>query len=190
MTDIWTEALEEAYASAPAGVESWDTLEINHPAFESPVRVVLDYGEKIGEIDDGDGYTQDVYGRMLKLEGDAPFDPGETVAFLATAFEVRRPDQSPEHAPEMSIMIDNVPGALMAALGPAATSGQSVDVIYREYLSDDPDTVHFRIAGLKLHRVSATTLRIEGRLGFTDLFRRSFPNEYYNAADNPSLARA
>ncbi len=190
MGDIWTEALEEAYASAPAGVESWDTLEINHPAFESPVRVVLDYGEKIGEIDDGDGYTQDVYGRMLKLEGDAPFDPGETVAFLATAFEVRRPDQSPEHAPEMSIMIDNVPGDLMAALGPAATSGQSVDVIYREYLSDDPDTVHFRIAGLKLHRVSATTLRIEGRLGFTDLFRRSFPNEYYNAADNPSLARA
>lgn len=190
MSDLMSEALEEAYASAPANVVAWDTLEIRHAALDQPARFLLDDGEKIGEEEQEDGTTQDVYGRMLTLEEDAPVNPGEAVAFLATAFEVQRPEAAENRAPEMSILIDNVPAEMMAALGPAAASGEAVDVTYREYLSDDPGTVHYRLTGLTLRRAGVTALRIEGRLGLTDLFNRSFPGAYYNATDNPSLARS
>lgn len=191
MSDALSEAIEEAYASAPADIEAWETLELRHPELAEPARFVLDAGVKIGETEeDEDGHTQDIYGRMLTLEEDAPVNAGESVAFLATAFEVRQPESAEGRAPEMGILLDNVPATLMAALGPAAASGQKVDLIYREYLSDDLDTVHFRLTGLTLRRVNVTMLRIEGRISFGDLFRKSFPDAYYNASDNATLAFA
>ena len=190
MSDIWTEAIEEAYASAPAGVAAWDTLELRHPMLDAPQRFVLDHGEKIGETEPDDfGNTQDIHGRLLRLEADAPVNAGETVAFLATAFEVRRPESSADRPPEMAIILDNVPGDLMAAFGPAAASGQEVDLTYREYLSDDPDTVHYRLSGLTLKKVGVTSLRIEGRIGFSGLFTKSFPDAWFNARDNKTLGR-
>ncbi|MCW5727257.1 DUF1833 family protein [Parvibaculum sp.] len=186
--DLYTEALEEAYASAPAGVDALDTLEFRHPALGEPRRFVLDHGEKIGESEaDARGHTQDIYGRMLRLEADAPEDGGDLVMFIATAFEVRRPASEQNRPPELAILLDNVPGDLMAALGPAAASGEPVEVVYREYLADDPDTVHYMLRGLMLKRVAVTQLRIEGRFGFGDLFNRSFPNAVYSIEESPSL---
>lgn len=191
MSDIWTEAVEEAYASSPAGVAAWDTLELRHPMLDAPQRFVLDHGEKIGETEpDSYGNTQDIYGRLLRLEEDAPENAGEIVAFLATAFEVRRPRSEAGKPPEMAIVLDNVPATLMAALGPAAASGAAVSLTYREYLSDDPDTVHFTLRDLELRRVGVTALRIEGKIGFMGLFSKVFPGAFYNAKDNKTLARA
>jgi hypothetical protein len=188
MSDLHSEALEEAYASAPAGVESWDTIELRHPLLPSPGRFVLDHGEKVGETEPDDaGHCQDIYGRMLRLEEDAPEDGGELVMFIATAFEVRRPSSEANRPPELSILLDNVPGDLMAMLGPASASGVPVELTYREYLTDDPDTVHYRLGGLSLKRVAVTQLRIEGRVGFMDLFNRSFPNAEYSTEETPSL---
>ena len=192
MTDIrdelWSEAIEEAYASAPAGVDALDTLEIRHPLLDQPYRFVLDHGEKIGETAaDEQGHTQDIYGRMLRLEAEAAENGGELVGFIATAFEVRRPASEQNRPPELAIILDNVPGTLMEALGPAAASGEPVGMIYREYLADDPDTVHYRLGGLTLRRVAVNQLRIEGRVGFLDLFNRSFPNAVYSAEETPSL---
>jgi hypothetical protein len=39
MTDRLTDAIAEAYASAPAGVVVIDTLELSHPSLASPIRV-------------------------------------------------------------------------------------------------------------------------------------------------------
>lgn len=191
MTDIWSEAIEEAYASAPAGVAAWDTLELRHPLLDRPYRFVLDEGEKIGETEpDENGKTQDIYGRVLRLEDDAPEDAGELVEFIATAFEVRLPASEADRPPEMSIVLDNVPGDLMKAMGPAAASGQAVELTYREYLSDDPDTVHYRLTGLSLRKVGVTTLRVEGKITFMGLHSRSFPGAFYNATDNATLGRS
>ena len=191
MSDIWTEALEEAYASVPSGVIAWDTLELRHPMLDRTYRFVLDEGEKIGETEaDEYGTTQDIYGRVLRLEDDAPENAGELADFIATAFEVRLPASEADRPPEMSIVLDNVPGDLMKAMGPAAASGEAVDLTYREYLSDDPDTVHYRLTGLSLRKVGVTTLRIEGKIIFMGLHSRSFPGAFYNASDNPSAGRA
>ncbi|MBX3488859.1 DUF1833 family protein [Parvibaculum sp.] len=188
MSDLHSEALEEAYASAPAGVEGWETIEVRHPLLPAPARFVLDHGEKIGETEpDAAGHTQDIYGRMLRLEDGAPEDGGELVMFIATAFEVRRPSSEANRPPELAILLDNVPGDLMDVLGPAAASGEPASLTYREYLTDDPDTVHYRLAGLTLKRVAVTQLRIEGRVGFMDLFNRSFPNAEYTIEETPSL---
>ena len=37
-----SDALREAYASAPVGEVIWHTLELRHPAFAAPIRVVRD----------------------------------------------------------------------------------------------------------------------------------------------------
>lgn len=191
MSDIWSEALEEAYASAPAGVVAWDTLELRHPLLDRTYRFVLDEGEKIGETDaDEHGNTQDIYGRLLRIEEDADEDAGELVEFIATAFEVRLPASEADRPPEMSIILDNVSGDLMKAMGPAASSGEPVEVTYREYLSDDPDTVHYRLTGLSLKKVGVTTLRVEGKISFMGLHSRSFPNAPYNRTENPTLGLA
>ncbi|MEW6092288.1 MAG: DUF1833 family protein [Pseudomonadota bacterium] len=188
MSDLLSDALEEAYASAPIGIDVWETIEIRHSELSIPARFVLDHGEKIGETaPDAHGQTQDIYGRMVKLEADAPADAGEWVSFLATAFEVQHPDSAPNRPPEMALILNNVPGDIMAALGPAAASGEGVDVTYREFLSDDPETLHFRLTGLTLKRVGVTALRVEGRIGFGDLFNKVFPASFYNVNDNPSL---
>ena len=38
-----SQALKEAYASAPANVVIYHTMELRHPAFTAPIRVVRDY---------------------------------------------------------------------------------------------------------------------------------------------------
>lgn len=188
MSDLASEALEEAYASAPVGIDVWETIEIRHPELAVPARFVLDHGEKIGESEaDQHGNTQDIYGRLCRLEEDAPAGAGEWVSFLATAFEVQHPDSAPNRPPELALILNNVPGDIMSALGPAAASGQAIEVTYREFLSDDPGTVHYRLAGLTLKRVGVTALRVEGRIGFGDLFNKVFPARFYNVIDNPSL---
>lgn len=191
MSDAWSDALEEAYASAPAGIIAWSTLELRHPLLDQPYRFVLDDGEQIGETaPDALGNTQDIYGRMLRLEADAAENAGELVAFIATAFEVRLPASEADRPPEMSVILDNVSGDLMKALGPAAASGQPVELTYREYLSDDADTVHYRLTGLSLRKVGVTMLRVEGKISFLGLHSKSFPNAPYNAIDNRTLGRA
>lgn len=179
--DPWSAAIEEAYASAPAGVAIWPTLELHHPSFDTPARIVVDHGEEIsGE--------PGVRGRRLRLEEDAPVNAGEIVTFVAAAVEATLPASEDGQAPEMSIAIDNVSGRLMPALNAAVASADPISVIYREYLADDPDTVHYRLEGMTLRRVTASMVRIEGKAGFLDMFNMSFPNASYAADEHPSLA--
>jgi len=180
MQDAWSDAIKEAYASAPVDVVIWPTLELNHPTFNEPARVVVDQGELMP----GD---PPVWGRRLRIEAGAPVDAGQLVTFLACNLTATLPAADEKQAPEMSISLDNVPGLLMQALDQAVTTSDPIDVIYREYMADDPDTVHFKLDGLTLRRVTATMVRIEGKAGFLDLFNRQFLTDY-TSQEFPSLA--
>ena len=52
-----SEAIKEAYASAPADVVIYHTLEINHPAFSEPIYVVRDYQDLNANLEDGTPVT-------------------------------------------------------------------------------------------------------------------------------------
>ena len=69
------DAIREAYASAPSKEIDLLTIELNHPAFTQPLRVVRD-NETL----------------TARLEDTAPENPGETVDFLPYAFDLELPE--------------------------------------------------------------------------------------------------
>jgi len=108
MTDTTlTAALKEAYASAPSNVIIYSTLELYHPTFTSPIRVVRDYNDLV-----------------VNLESDAPRNPGDLtnattttntkVTFVAFNFDFTRPEVSSQGIPQVTITLDNVDRAIVA----------------------------------------------------------------------------
>ena len=102
-----SQALKEAFASAPAGTVVLDTLEIWHPTFDEPIRVVRDHADL-----------------TARLEAGAPRDGGKRVTFAALAFEFSPPPVDTAPVPEITVTLDNVGSDITDALEGAAVSQQ------------------------------------------------------------------
>lgn len=174
-----SEAMAEAYASAPT-LTAWDTLELNHSTLDTPARVILDHGVLLSE-------NPIAWGRMLKLEDDAPFNPGETVAFYAAGMDIKLPDYQEGQLPTLTISIDNVSGRLRPVLKRAIAVAEPIKLTVRQYLAHDPDTVHWRLRGLHIRRASASTMRVEADAAFSNLREQNF-GLTYTRERFPSLA--
>jgi hypothetical protein len=165
------DALAEAYASAPSSEVILHTLEIRHPSFTTPVRVVRDFHD----------FT-------AYLEADAPQDPGAEVTFIAMAFDFSLPDVEKATSPEIDISLDNVSGELIGYLDAAAQTPDLIEVTYRPYLASDPSGPQMNPPlTLVIRSVSADVFRVRARAGFADLANRKFPNEVYDAERFPGL---
>lgn len=182
------EALEEAYASAPADEFVLCTLEIQHPAFVDPD----------GGADSLRAVTNDKRAWDLKLEADAPMFAGQTKTFEPCAVEVVPPEQDEASLGQMRLKIDNVPQRYMRHLTAAATMSTPIRVIYREYLlNHDPETgvwtvastdgPAYKIGGLTMKAVDATMLVLEGVAGFVDALNQSAPTEVFSREDYPGI---
>lgn len=165
------DALKEAYASAPAAEVILHTLEIRHPSFTQPIRVVRDHAN----------FT-------AYLEPTAPVDPGGEVTFVGMAFEFIPPEVVKASSPEIEISLDAVSGEIIAYLDAAAQSSDLIEVTYRPYLASDPSgpQVDPPIT-LVIRSVTADVFRVRARAGFADLSNRKFPNEVYDASRFPGL---
>lgn len=181
MDDPWSDAIREAYASAPKERIVLYTLELWHPSFDVPARVVRDHGVLLSE-------EPVIFGRELTLEAGAPRDPGETVQFIEAPFRAQLPDQAEDAMPQMTLSVDGVPGDLAKALKESTVVPGEIEVIYREYFATAPDGPQFVLGDLSLKRTSATMLRVEGKAGFFDPTAKSCPATEYTADDYPSLA--
>jgi len=115
-----SQALREAYAAAPADTVILHTLEIWHPTFTEPIRVVRDHAEL-----------------TARLETGAPRDAGRMVGFVALAFDLDLPPVDTAPVPEIAVTLDNVGQEIVDALEAAAISQDKIDIIYRPYLSTD-----------------------------------------------------
>lgn len=165
------DALAEAYASAPSSEVILHTLEIRHPSFTVPIRVVRDFND----------FT-------AYLEADAPADPGAQVTFVAMAFDFSLPDVEKAVSPEIDISLDNVSGELIGYLDAAAQTPDLIEVTYRPYLASDPSGPQMNPPlTLVIRSVSADVFRVRARAGFADLANRKFPNEVYDAERFPGL---
>lgn len=166
-----SQALKEAYASAPPDAIVLMTLELRHPSFDAPVRVVAN--------------TEDL---TLTLEADAPADPSAGVLFVALPFALEAPAQEPDRLPEATVAIDNVSAEIGKALEAAVAARAPVDVTYREWLADDPSAPAFVLHGMTLARATATPTRVTGSLTFLDLVNLRFPRDDYTIERFPGLA--
>jgi hypothetical protein len=168
-----SDAIREAYASAPVDEVILHTLELWHPAFSVPIRVV-----------------RDRVALEARIEAGAARDAGAIVTFVAYAFDVIPPEVTSEGAPELTIEIDNVDRAILAQLDLAVVSDDPVSVIYRAYLDhgalDGPETDP--PLEMVLTAVSATPFRLRATASFATLHDRAFPGLFYDLETFPGLA--
>jgi hypothetical protein len=164
-------ALAEAYASAPTNEVILHTLELRHPAFTQPLRVVNDHATL-----------------TATLEASAPVDASQVVEFAAFAFRFTLPDVQSTGMPELEIEIDNVSAEVVTYMDQAANSTQLIEVTYRPYLVSDTSApgmdppLH-----LVLHDVEVDVFAIRGRASFGDYGNRQFPGQSYDGQRFPGL---
>jgi Domain of unknown function (DUF1833) len=161
-----SEAIAEAYASATAGDPVLLTLEIHHPDFDEPARVVNDFRN----------FT-------ATLEADAPYNAGEAVLFTAVLFRYTKPEQVADGsgAPAaVGIEIDNVSGHIAELLMMARESMQPVTVIEREYLPSDTSAPHvLPVTSMTMSNIVIGVETAKANLSFGDLTNRKFPAKVY-----------
>ena len=167
-----SQALEEAYSSTPTDVVIFDTLEIRHPSFTQPIRVVSQYDDLVAT-----------------LEPDAPANGGEAVTFLACMFQFREPRQSDSSAlPTFDIVLDGVSREIAQELNAATGTLGVIDVTYRPYLSTDLTAPHMNPPlTAQIQRVQISLTRVTATVGFDDLTNRRFPGRVYTAEIAPGL---
>lgn len=195
-----SDAIREAYASAPADVVTLHTIELLHPAFTAPVRVVRNHADQQSWIDLGgatvsavldamDDDARRLVGLVARLEESAPENAGEMVAWIGLAFDVDLPEVNTSAAPEATVTIDNVGQEVCEQIERAATSTKKIRLIYRPYLSTDIEGPQADPPMLlTLADVTVTDMQISGTAGFPDVGNRAFPNETYTASRFPGLA--
>ena len=177
--DIWEQALQEAYASAPVEETILYTLELRHPSFineddvVSPIRLVRDYGVLLEEAD------PDIYGWNLVLENDAPANGGQEVRFYSLMFDFELPAQQEGSLPTIEIKIDNVTRELSQYLDEAVKLDSPIELTYREYLLSNKEEPQFVLNGMTIQSVKSTVFDVTISASFADLINRNFPGKIY-----------
>ncbi len=172
MTDTTlSAALQEAYASAPVDDIVYHTLEIRHPDFVAPIRVVRDFADL-----------------TATLEASAPEDASTEVTFSRFAFDFVRPEMSAAGVPQMTIEIDNVDRSIVANIEAAMGSTDRITVIYREFVSSDLSAPqNDPPLTLTVLSISADVFRVRATCGWYNLENARFPTVAYDAETFPGL---
>ena len=159
-------AIREAYASAGPGV-ILDTLELSHPDFTEPVRVVLAYDDLVATLEDE-----------------------VTVAtFKAFAFDITFPPMGDAAAaPEFVVRLDGVSREIIEQLDLAVESNEKITLLYRAYISTDLTAPQNTPKSLDLIYVRPDVFSVEARAALPNAANRPFPFEDYTARRFPGLA--
>jgi len=164
-------ALKEAYASAPSNLVIYHTLELFHPSFSAPIRVVRDYDNLVA-----------------RLEVTAPNNPGEQVTFIAFNFDFTKPEVSSQGVPQITITMDNVDRSIVANIEQALTTTDLVTLVYREYISTDLTAPQNNPPlTMNVIGITADVFTVTAIASFPNLMNRRFPSTGYDAQTFPGL---
>ena len=180
MTDATlSEALKEAYASAPSDVTILHTLELRHPSFfdddgnRTAIRVV-----------------RDNISHFCTLEETAPLDAGKIVEFIAFAFDLQLPQVETVPVPEITLTLDNVSTEIIQYLDNAIETQDMIEMTYRPYLSDDTSCPQMNPPiTLVITDIQVDVLKITATARMMDIGNKSFPAENYTVSKYPGLSR-
>lgn len=165
MNQSLSEAIQEAYAVAPATKCVVHTLEISQGSVQNPVYIAQSRREFIA----------------LDENGVQRF-------FAPVGFQFSLPPSDEEGFRSLTIAIDNVDRRVTDFVELAKSEVEPVRVVYRPYLSDDlsrpqmdPPLVLF------LKELQITSFQVVGRATFMDIVNKPFPNELYTRERFPAL---
>jgi hypothetical protein len=162
-----TPELQRLYASAPAGEELFETLEISHPAFLA---------------------THYITNAALPFT--AALETGEVVDFISLPFGAVLPAESASGTQDMSLVIDNVDREILEELERAATQPTTrISVVYRAYSSVDLSAPGSDPVSLSITEVSANLTSVQATAGRSDVLNKKFPAVLYTVATFPGLDR-
>lgn len=181
MNEQLSQAIKEAYASAPVDEVILNTLEIRHSSFldsegyPTAIRVVLDYTDL-----------------TAYLEADAPLNGGEEVTFIAYPFDFQLPGIDEGAAGVLQITIDNTSPEIGRYIEQANETTEPIEITYRPYLASDltgpqmDPPLNMEVKGIT---IDTGTNSITMKAGWGNLMNKKFPGEVYTYAGYPGLAR-
>lgn len=164
MSSPYEDAIKEAYATAQSDVYYLETLEIANPLVETLYLV------------------RDRVDHNLKLEN------GQTKLFTGTGFRFTLPNAGDNGLQELALAVDNVDRRVTDFIKDVLPSHDPVEVKYRPYLSNDPETPQMNPPlVLYLTDIQVTATEVTGRATFADVLNRKFLAELYNRRRFPAL---
>jgi hypothetical protein len=162
-----TDAVREAYADPDVDDDILDTLEMDHPTFATPVRIIANA-------------DSDMELPLENSQGMALFQACP-VSIQLTGFDDDGPTQG-------QVRIDNVSGMLEPYLREAVKAGKPLTVIYRGYVMSDLTKPGELRGGMLLSRVSLSPTSAIGTLEpATKADRMAFPRITYSLAKYRAL---
>lgn len=174
-----SQAIKEAYASAPLGQVNYDTIEVRHPSFKddaglpTAIRVVIGYEDIIA-----------------RLEPEAPLNGGEYVTFVAGAFNLTLPGFKEGEVPQLQLSLDNVSREITGYLESAAANPKPIEVTYRPYLSGDLSGPQMDPpVTMVMTSIQAGVFQVTGTATMDDVNNWPFPSKTYTPDRFPGLVR-
>lgn len=182
-----SEALREAYASAPASTPLIHTLSITYDGLEVdgvPGEIYVYQGFS-GDTETAEGVPL----KSFRLEAGARYRGGEVVTFIAFPFDVQLPNVAAQSVVKGRLVIDGVGREISDHLREAATLGVPIEITYRAYLGglelegpqNDPPI------SFSLQNARATSDSVSGEIAVTNLALKRFPRELYRTTRFPGL---
>jgi hypothetical protein len=166
-----SEAIKEAYASAPSDEVIYHTLEIWHANFTTPIYVVRDFADLNATIEAG-----------------AARNASTEVTFVGFAFDIVPPEVDSAGVPQGVLEIDNVSREILANIEAAMGSTSAISVIYRAYLSSDLAAPENNPPyELQIMSITADPFKVRATFGWPSLANVKFPRVDYDAETFPGL---
>lgn len=147
------EAWSEANAACPPSVLTYITLEVNHPSFAQPARIVANVADDM------------TLGGQLHV---------------ACPFEAAYPEQREGQPPSTKVKIDNVNRELVPKIRAALGTRAYIKVLYREYLSSDLTAPAYGPVEFLLKDVAMVGTSLTGSATVAMLTNKRFPRQDQN----------
>jgi len=165
MNPSLTDAIKEAFASAPVTQVIHNTLEINQTGVQDPIFLVQG---------------------MSSLT--AQNEKNETLIFEPCGFQFQLPPSSDEGFQYLTVSIDNIDRRVTVFIETALQEVVPVKMTYRPYLSTDLTRPQMNPPlAMFLREIQISATQVTGRATFMDLVNRQFPSVLYTRRQFPTL---
>lgn len=172
-----SDALAEAYATAPADELVYHTLELRHPAFVDAT------GRR-----DSVWLVADNQDLLASVESGAPVRGGLLTRFVAFPFSFSLAPIEAGSLPEIQLVVSSVNRLMVEQLDLAVAAGEEIVAVYRPYLDSDKTAPQMIPApSFVLSDVKVTVMRVSARARTSVDLRGAFPRRLYTAALFPGL---
>ena len=163
-----SDAMKEAWASVTKDKILYETVELDHISFASPIYLI-----NSTETD-----------RVLPLT-----TGGATATFVACAMNVVLPGETEDGPTQAKLQILTVASFLKGPLRDASRSEGPITVTYRAYISLTSPGPDDYLPGLLLRDVKLTARGAEGTLGYKAIDQQAFPLFTYDETYYPAIHR-